>query len=345
MQHLRLLFLCLILAHSGTAQVLGGKTTFAFLDLPVAPAQTTLGSMNVSQMGSDIALSMLNPALLRPDMHTHLQLNYTSYFADVMYANGLFGYHSDRLQTTFAAGVQYINYGDISQTDPGGSVLGSFRPSDLSVQVTASRQYMEKWHYGATLQLVQSRYVQYKATGVVLHVGLTYEDTTHHWQAGLLAKNMGVMLSTYTPGNQEPLPFDLQVGISKKLEQVPLQLSATLHHIYQYDIRYSDPGFQEGTLITNGDTAKTGGAVDKIFNHFVLAAQMDIGRYIQVTAGYNHLRRQELSDPQMKGLSGFSAGLSVVTRKVQVRYARAWYQRSTALNQFGINLPLKEWTY
>ncbi|RFM36483.1 type IX secretion system protein PorQ [Chitinophaga silvisoli] len=342
----RLIFLFLLITHSSVAQVLGGKTTFAFLDLPVSPAQTALGSINVSQQGNDIALSTLNPALLRPDMHTHMQLNYTSYFADVLYAHALFGYHSVHLQTTFAGGIQYIDYGAVTQTDASGSIQGSFRPRDLSIQVTASRQYLERWHYGATLQFVQSRYQQYNSSGLVLHFGLTYEDTTHHWQAGLLAKNMGLQLSTYTPGNQEPLPFDLQVGISKRLNQLPLQLSATLHHIYQYDVRYADPGFQESSLITNGDTVKTSGqAVDKIFRHFVLAAHWEIGRFVTLTAGYNHLRRQELSDPQLRGLSGFSAGVGVVTRKIQLRYARAWYQRSAALNQFGINLPLKEWSY
>lgn len=342
----RIIFLFLLFTQTSFAQVLGGKSTFAFLDLPVSPAQTALGSVNVSEQGNDIALSTLNPALLRPDMHTNMQLNYTSYFADVLYAHALYGYHSDRLQTTFAAGIQYIDYGSITQTDATGNIQGSFRPRDMAIQVTAARQYLERWHYGATLQFVQSRYQQYNSTGLVLHFGLTYEDTIHHWQAGLLAKNMGIQLSTYTPGNQEPLPFDLQVGISKKLSQVPLQLSATLHHIYQYDVRYADPGFQESTLITNGDTAKVSGqAVDKIFRHFVLAAYWEIGRFVTLTAGYNHLRRQELSDPQLRGLSGFSAGVGVVTRKIQLRYARAWYQRSAALNQFGINLPLKEWSY
>ncbi|WP_343667573.1 type IX secretion system protein PorQ [Chitinophaga sp.] len=342
----RLIFLFLLLTQSAIAQVLGGKTTFAFLDLPVSPAQTALGSVNVSQQGNDIALSSLNPALLRPDMHSNLQLNYTSYFADVLYANVLFGYYAEKLGTTFGGGIQYIDYGSVTQTDATGSIQGSFRPRDMAIQVTASRQYLEKWHYGATLQFVQSRYQQYNSTGLVLHFGLTYEDTAHHWQAGLLAKNMGLQLSTYTPGNQEPLPFDLQVGISKKLNQLPLQLSATLHHIYQYDVRYADPGFQESSLITNGDTVKTSGqAVDKIFRHFVLAAHWEIGHYVTLTAGYNHLRRQELSDPRLRGLSGFSAGVGVVTRKIQLRYARAWYQRSAALNQFGINLPLKEWSY
>lgn len=341
MRKLYILFF-LLYVYPSTAQVLGGKSVFSFLDLPVAPQLAALGNVNVSQQNNDIALSAMNPALLRESMHQHLEMNYTNYFADVQYAHCLFGYHAERLQTTFAGSIQYVNYGSVTQTDAAGNIQGTFKPKDLSVQLTMSRQYLEKWHYGITLQYIRSGYQQYKSTGLGVNVGLTYQDTARKWQLGFVAKNMGVQLTTYTPDNKEPLPFDLQVGISKKIAHI--QLSATLHHIYQFDVRYADPKFEEGTIITNGDTSATGNkTVDKIFRHFVLAAQWEIGRYVEITAGYNHLRRQELSEPQQKGLSGFSGGLGIITRKLQLRYTRSWYQRSAALNQLGINVPLMEW--
>lgn len=341
MRKLYILFL-LIYMQPSAAQVLGGKSVFSFLDLPVAPQLAALGNLNVSQQNNDIALSALNPALLRAGMHQHLEMNYTNYFADVQYAHCLFGYHSNRLQTTFAGSIQYVNYGSVTQTDASGNIQGTFKPKDLAIQLTMSRRYLERWHYGITLQYIQSGYQQYHSTGLGVNVGLTYQDTARQWQVGFVAKNMGVQLTTYTAGNKEPLPFDLQVGISKKIEH--LQLSATLHHIYQFDVRYADPAFEEGTVITNGDTTATGNkTVDKMFRHFVLAAQWEIGRYVEITAGYNHLRRQELSEPRQKGLSGFSGGLGIITRKLQLRYTRSWYQRSAALNQLGINIPLMEW--
>ncbi|SFE10485.1 hypothetical protein SAMN05518672_104496 [Chitinophaga sp. CF118] len=344
MRKIKSLFLCLFLYFQpATAQVLGGKSVFSFLDLPVAPQLAALGNINVSQQNNDIALSALNPALLRESMHQHLEMNYTNYFADVQYVHCLYGYYSSRLQTVFAGSVQYVNYGTVTQTDAAGNIQGTFKPRDMSLQLTLSRQYLERWHYGITLQFIQSNYQQYHSTGLGVNVGLTYQDTAHKWQAGFVARNMGAQLTAYA-GTKEPLPFDLQIGISKKLEHIPLQLSATLHHIYQFDVRYSDPGFEEGSIITNGDTTNTGNkTADKIFRHFVLAAQWEIGRYVEITAGYNHLRRQELSTPQQRGLSGFSAGIGIVTRKLQLRYTRSWYQRSAALNQLGINIPLKEW--
>src|SRR6186713_2872683 len=209
MRKLYILFL-LLYAYPSTAQVLGGKSVFSFLDLPVAPQLAALGNVNVSQQNNDIALSALNPALLRESMHQHLEMNYTNYFADVQYAHCLFGYYSKRLQTSFAGSIQYVNYGSVTQTDAAGNIQGTFKPKDLSVQLTMSKQYLERWHYGITLQYIQSGYQQYKSTGLGVNVGLTYQDTIQHWQAGFVAKNMGVQLTTYTPDNKEPLPFDLQ---------------------------------------------------------------------------------------------------------------------------------------
>ncbi|KAA2241983.1 type IX secretion system protein PorQ [Chitinophaga agrisoli] len=346
MRKLAALFCCILCCQSLTAQVLGGKSVFPFLDLPAAPQITALGSMNVSQQNtSDLSLAMGNPALLRPSMHAHLQANYTSYFADVKYGHCMLGYDATGIQTTFAASVQYVHYGTLTQTDAAGNVQGAFSPRDIAWQLTASRQYLERWHYGVNLKFIQSRYQQYSAAGLAADVGITYQDTAHQLQIGLTARNMGVQLRTYvTGGGQEPLPFDLQVGISKRLQHLPLQLSATLHHLYQFDVRYADPAMEDGIVISDGDTTGAGGkTVDKLFRHMVLAAQYEVGRYVELTVSYNHLRRQELAVSGQQGLSGFAAGIGIITKKLQLRYARSWYQRANAFNQLGINIPLQQW--
>ncbi|MCK7556841.1 PorV/PorQ family protein [Chitinophaga sedimenti] len=125
------------------------------------------------------------------------------------------GYHAKSINTTFATSLQFVNYGNIVQTDAGGNVQGSFKPSDLSWQVTASRQYEERWHYGLTLKYIRSRYQQYRSTGFSADLGIAYLDSANGWQAGLVAKNMGAQIKSYGVQDKEPLPFDLQIGISK----------------------------------------------------------------------------------------------------------------------------------
>jgi len=87
-----LILIILCCRFTGFAQVLGGKNVFPFLDLPATPQLTALGSMNVSQQLNDVSLTLANPALLRPAMHSDLQVNFTSYFADVKYGHAMLGY-------------------------------------------------------------------------------------------------------------------------------------------------------------------------------------------------------------------------------------------------------------
>jgi hypothetical protein len=83
---------------------------------------------------------------------------------------------------------------------------------------------------------------------------------------------------------------------------------------------------------------------DKIFRHFVLGTQFFIDDKIELSAGYNHLRRSELSISSAgNGLNGFSGGLGILFSKLQIRYARAYYQSNRAFNQLGISLKLDDY--
>ena len=120
-----------------------------------------------------------------------------------------------------------------------------------------------------------------------------------------------------------------------------MAFSFTVHHLHQFDIRYNDTAFNN----ENTGTGKDGNfTLDKIFRHFVFAAQIFPVPQIEVTVGYNHLLRQELNLANTtNGLNGFSVGVGLVVRKIHVRYARTHYQNNTAYDQLGLNLQLNEY--
>jgi hypothetical protein len=94
------------------------------------------------------------------------------------------------------------------------------------VQVMASRQYHERFQYGVTMKYVNSSYAQYKSSGLAFDIGLSYYDTANLLQVSVAVKNMGTQLKTYDGSNRkEELPFDIQAGITKRLEKAPLQFS------------------------------------------------------------------------------------------------------------------------
>lgn len=321
-------------------QTVGGTAVFNFLRLPNTPQLTALAGINVSVISSDVGMVFNNPALLNKEMHTQLNSVFNSFYADVNSYHLSFGYHNEKLKTNFAAGLNYFDYGKINETDPSGNVFGSLNPKDWVMQVSASKRYLEKWNYGATLKYISSNYGIYRSNGIAFDAAVLYKDTANLVSASIVAKNMGYQLKKYSGTAADELPFDLQFGITKKLAEAPLAFSLTAQRIHQFDIRYND------TVFNNQDGLRKTGkfTFDKIFRHFVFAVQAFPTPQIEISAGYNHLRRQELNiGNSANGMNGFSMGVGFLVKKIQVRYARTNYQNNTAYHQFGLNLKLNEY--
>ena len=324
------------------AQTLGGNTVFNFLLLPGTPQLTALGGVNISQISADAGLAFNNPALLAPVMHTQMNAVFNSMYDGIQSYHLSLAYHHQNIKTSFQWGLNYLNYGSIQQADAAGNIMGQFRPTDWVMQVSASRSYLSKWKYGATFKFINSNYGQYRSNGIAVDVGVLYYDSAKLFSASLLAKNMGTQLRKYDGTDPDDLPFDLQAGITKRLENSPFSFSFTAHHLHQFDIRYSDPEFNAGNGFENDSTKNF--TLDKLFRHFVLATTVYIGDKVEVAAGYNYLVREELSiENTSNGLTGFSLGVSLLLNKLQIPYARSHYQNNTAYNQFGINMTLNQY--
>ncbi|HEY8967932.1 MAG TPA: type IX secretion system protein PorQ [Puia sp.] len=324
------------------AQTLGGNTVFSFLDLPNTPQLTALGGINNSVITGDVGLSFTNPALLRSSMHGQIDASFSTLYGGVHNYNCWAAVHSSRWQTNFAAGVNYLDYGNITQTDAAGNILGDLRPNDYVAQVAASRQYEKKWFYGATLKFIHSTYGYYRSSGAALDIGINYYDSARLFQAGLTLRNMGVQFHPYPGTRRGDLPFDLSLGLTKRLARAPIQFSFTAHHLQQFNIRYDDTAFNN----YNGFDQNNKGSsftVDKLFRHFILAAQVFPEDRVEITVAYNYLRRKELNIGEAgNGFTGFSFGLGVLFKKLELRYARGFYTNTAGYNQFGLNLRLND---
>lgn len=344
---LRCLFLLAVTHYSSLTvhgQVTGGQRAFEFLRLPQSPHISALGGINVANGSPDVSLAVQNPSLMRPGLHNQLQLAYNNYYAGISVMNLQYGYHVEKLKTSFVMGVQNVAYGQATRTDAAGNINGTFTARDLAVSVGASRQYGERWRYGAALKAVSSVLDDKSATGLLADVGVTYYDTSNGITVGIVAKNMGAMLDKYNAANPaEPMPFDLQLGFSKKFAHLPLRFNATAHHLYEWDIRYNNPAdVQASNLFGSVDTAAREKRYisDKIFRHLIFGADIMLGKRITVTAAYNHLRRGELAVSTRTALAGFSFGATVDLNKLHLQYARNYFHLAGATNEIGLNLSL-----
>jgi len=318
------------------AQTLGGNAVFNFLSQPNTAQLSALGGVNVSSIGNEVGMAFHNPALLRTSMHQQVNTSFNSFLAGIKNYSLTTGYHAETIQTNIAIGVNYFNYGTISQTDASGNILGTFRPADYVLQVMASRQYHQRFWYGLTMKYIQSNYGQYRSSGLAFDVGVSYFDTASQLQVSVVAKNMGTQLSTYDGSNRkEELPFDLQAGITKRLENAPFQFSFTVHHLHRFNIYYNDTSFRA----SEGDNRYSGNSTtQKIFSHLVFSTQVFLNEKLEINAGYNFQRRQDLNAYNVtSGLNGFSVGTAILLKKMHIRYATGFYQ-SNLFHQLSLNL-------
>lgn len=331
-------FLLLICFYSlCQGQTLGGNAAYNFLKLSGSPLLTAAGDVNVSYKTNEVGFAINNPALLYPQISGQVAASFNNFFAGIAAYNLSGGYYHAKTNTTFAGGLLYVDYGNIPQTDASGNISGHFKPIDFSLQLSASRKYLNNWSYGLTAKVIHSSYQQYKSTAIAFDAGVLYVDSVQNLSASVVAKNMGVQLKYYA-GQSEDLPFDLQVGITKKLQNAPLGFSFSAQQFHRFDITYNDSGFND----ENGFTSSSSG-FQKLFNHFVFASHIYLNSNLEATVGFNALRRSELSlSAGGNGLTGFSAGIRAKFRKLQILYARSQYQPQWGLNHFGITLHMDQ---
>ena len=333
------ILLVVITAASSSAQTLGGSSAYAFLKLPAAPILTAAGGVNTSYTTNDAGFAMNNPALLKSTMHGQLSTSFNAFLAGVQAYSVAGAWCHQPSQTTFGANVFFINYGDVTATDASGNSNGNFHPVDYAVQLSAAKKYLQKWSYGASVRFIHSGYQQYRSSAVALDAGVLYADSARFFSASILAKNMGMVVKSYA-GIAEELPFDLQIGVTKKLAKAPLSFSVTAHHLHQFLLTYNDTVFNRDNNFS--DLHST---LNSIFNHVVVATHLSLGNHLEATIGYNYLRRSELNiGSSGNGINGFSAGFTAIFKKLQLQYARAYYQKNIAYNQFGLILQLNEFS-
>ena len=336
----RILILILFIAtNTVSAQTLGGNAVFNFLNQPNYAQLAAAGSVNVSTISNDVGMAFYNPALLRDSMHQQVSTSFYTYAEGVKQYGMQTAFHLPSINSNLGVGVQYLNYGSLTQTDASGNVLGSFKPSDYVIELMFSKSYKEKWWVGLNTKFISSNYGAYRSSGIAFDAGLAYYDPEQQLQFSILAKNMGTQLKTYDgTSNKEELPFDLQAGITKRLMNAPLQFSVTAHHLHRFDVFYNDTLFnaQEGDARFGSSNT-----FQKIMGHFVFSTDIFLSNQFQVTAALNLMRRQSLNSYNItNGLNGFSLGFAVLLNKLHIRYATGFYQQNL-FHQFSLNFNLK----
>lgn len=325
---------------------MGGNNTYEFLNLNSSARVAALGGNQIAVKDDDLFLGIDNPSLLNEEMDYKLALNYMDYLADINHGAVAFSKHFDSVGT-FNIGVKYIDYGDFTETDVAGNEIGSFTAGEYAYFVGYGRQLDSNFSAGVNLKTIYSSLYDYSSLAIAADLGLTYYSRKREVTFTLLAKNMGGQVNTYVEDSDEDLPFEIQLGFSKRLSKVPIRFGIIAQHLQQWDLLYDNPNdeIEESALLDPEEQAEQNedpGFWENLGRHMIFNAEFLLTENFNIRVGYNYLRRAELKIDEELGTVGISWGVGFRISKFHLSYGRSAYHQAGATNTFSVSTRLSD---
>ncbi|MCB9187662.1 MAG: type IX secretion system protein PorQ [Flavobacteriales bacterium] len=321
-----------------SAQI-GGSHTFQVLNFNNSARVEALGGYLLGVKDDDANLGQANPALLNPEMHGQVNLNYINYFADANFGYSSYTRHFANVGT-FNASILYADYGRFEYADLDGTRNGgTFGARDLVLAIGYGRPISSKFSVGGQFKMIGSFLESYSAFGLALDLGASYIDTANNFGAGLLIKNAGMQLKSYTPANRESLPLNIAIGVSKKLTHAPFRFSLTYDNLQKWNLVYYDENNSTSIDQLTGEIIeiKPPGVLKKFMYHITVGTELILGKNFHIRMGYDHMQRQTMKVGAKPGMAGFSIGLGLKVKSIYFSYGMAKYHIAGTSNQITIS--------
>ncbi|MCU0364828.1 MAG: PorV/PorQ family protein [Ignavibacteriaceae bacterium] len=123
----------------------------------------------------------------------------------------------------FGTAIKYINYGSFDEADEFGNRTGEFSAGELAFILGYTNEFSENFYYGANAKVIYSSIADESSSALALDFGINYEIPNQKLNLAAAVLNLGTQLSSYID-TKEDLPLDVTVGISKRLENLPVRL-------------------------------------------------------------------------------------------------------------------------
>ncbi|GBU08585.1 hypothetical protein AwDysgo_19160 [Bacteroidales bacterium] len=303
-----------------------GSSVYEFLRFPGSAHVGALGGTNVSLIENDLSLVFQNPSLLGQEMDMNLNLSYTSYIGGIGLGNVAFAKAlGDR--STWGIGVNYISYGDMKQTGPDQSVLGTFSAKDMAISGFFSRDLNEKIRGGVSPKIIYSNFEQYSSMALSVDLGLSYYNKDDDFSLGLALKNVGRQVTAYHQ-EIENFPWDLQLGLTKRLSHAPIRFSLTAAHLNKWKF-YDVEGNKDAFLTSLG-------------KHFIVGVDFIPSDNLWIALGYNVKTAADMKLQDANKMGGFSIGAGLKVKSFNVGCALGNYHPSASSFMISLTTSLSE---
>jgi hypothetical protein len=345
-QYFLLIISVIFFALSSVAQV-GGNSVYKFLNLTSSARTAAMGGNFLAVKDGDLTQALFNPSIIDPQMDNSLALSFVDYFSDVNYGFASYAKSFNKIGT-YHATMQYINYGKFTYADETGQTYGDFSANELALNVGWGRSLDSLWSIGANLKFIYSGLDEYQSFGMAVDVAGTYYNPKNKFTMSLIFRNIGSQLKPYRSGNFEPIPFEINFGLSQRLKHLPFRYSVLFTNLQKWDLTYYDVNNPDNNVdpITGEVQEESGFAdfADKAMRHVVIGGEFIPSKYFLIRFGYNYQRRQELGVQSKMGMVGFSWGVGLRISKFQIDYSRATYHLNGSPNYITLRTNLSSFS-
>lgn len=336
-----LLILFAIICTYNSYSQLGGTNSYQFLDLSNSSRIQALGGSNISIYDNDVNLNISNPSLLDSTKSGSISLNYMNYVSDINYGFTSFTKHFDNVGT-FSTSLMYANYGDFIRTDEAGVKQGNFSVNDLALIIGYGKKIDSLFSLGGNIKFFQSIYDIYNSNGIAIDLAGNYYKPSRDFSASIVMKNIGFVISKFN--EEEKLPFEIQMGLTKKLKHAPFRFSLTFTNLQTWDLTYDDPNIKKEFDPNTFEELppKEPSFFDKGMRHVVFGTEFVLSKNFNIQLGYNYRKRQELKFTEKTGLVGFSGGVAFKIKKFNLNYSISSYHLSGNSHSFSITTNVND---
>ena len=316
-----------------------GNSSFEFVNTDFSSRSIAMGGSLISIYDNDISIAQTVPSILNNSMDNKIGFNFIDYFADIKMVSFDFSKSINNVGCV-SLGFSTINYGEFFSTNEIGEQQSTFSASDQIFSLGIGRLLMQNLSFGVNLKFLNSNYDSYSSYALSSNFSSTYFNNDKTFTTTLLLKNIGKQISSFS-SVKEDIPFEIQFGLSKKLEHLPFRYSIVLQHLNRYDIS-NDYSLNSFTNNETGEIELQDESIAKtLLRHIVIGGELNLFKEnFFVRGGFDFQRRFNLTIDSYSGMVGFSFGLGINVSKIKFSYSRSSYHLSGNLNTFSINTNL-----
>jgi hypothetical protein len=300
------MIIVIVLAGFGTvarAAAPSGTAGFQFLKTHTGARPAAMAGAMVA-VPTDISAIHYNPAGIAALPGRAGSFSYLNHLLD--FNAGHVSYVQPKLGPgSFAAAIDYMDYGSFDKRDQDNQDLGEFHAGSIAFSGGYALQPLPNLYAGLALKYIRASIDAWSSDAVAVDGGVLFRIPEQQLAVGASFANTGKVLSAFVSG-KDPLPTVVRFGLSKGLAHLPLMLSLQLY-------KYSDEEW-----------------------HGALGGEFTVYENVFLRLGYDQSGRELHVDHSDDRFAGASLGLGAIWREIHIDYAISSMGALGVLNRFTL---------